>query len=68
MNPEIKKLREELLTDARDIENFYRNEGLLGFADCWAARMRRSADILQAVFDPENQPSQYGTTLYEKPK
>jgi hypothetical protein len=27
-----------------------------------------AANILQAVFDPENQPSQYGTMLMTKPQ
>ena len=58
MNPEIKNLVAELRFDAAEHERD-------GFSTT-AKRLSLAAMILQAVFDPENQPSQYGTTLVER--
>ena len=54
MNQEIKKLLDELR---------YRSEYCLDHGSETQIAVSRAASILQAVFDPENQPSQYGTTL-----
>lgn len=58
MNPKIKELIEEL----RRLE--FEEAGYNNIAI--TRPVGRAASILQAVFDPENQPSQYGTTLLPK--
>lgn len=58
MNPKIKELCERLRQIAA--EDFDPGQ----HRDNHPAT--RAASILQAVFDPENQPSQYGTTLLPK--
>ena len=57
MNPKIKELIEELRDVGHDMDRTCAAED----TPPW-----RAASILQAVFDPENQPSQYGTTLTER--
>ncbi len=54
MNPKIKELLERIRSRPNDAP--LPTEYMLD--EC--------ASILQAVFDPENQPSQYGTTLVPK--
>ena len=59
MNPEIAKLIGRLRNEAASQEFELTNcEDLL----------REAADTFQAVFDPENQPSQYGTVLLKDGK
>lgn len=53
MNPDMKNLRDELLWIA--------GQEVLKTSIRVAAE--RAANFIQAIFDPENQPSQYGTTL-----
>lgn len=48
MNPEMKQL-------AANLENF------AGDVDHSERLMREAAIVIRAIFDPENQPSQYGT-------
>lgn len=63
MHPEIKKLLERLRSCQFDKDNMPNmlNERKLTVRDALHA-----ASILQAVFDPENQPSQYGTQLVQR--
>lgn len=59
MDPDIKKLIEELAPLAAQ------DQFDTPIADHPATR---AAAILQAIFDPENQPSQFGTVLLETKK
>lgn len=58
MNPKIKDLMGRLNGVANRKDQF-EDDATLVSRDL----LRETASILQAVFDPENQPSQYGTTL-----
>lgn len=66
MNPEIAKLIEELrevcAMEADEIGGYWHSTPKAGNA------IDRAAVILQAVFDHENQPSQFGTVLLKDGK
>lgn len=53
MDPEMKKFIDNL-------------RGFAGDVDHSETMMREASSILQSIFDPENQPSQYGTALLRK--
>lgn len=59
MNPEIKRLIERL-KGRKDFGNFGSRWLMLDAPD---KDCQQAAVILQAIFDPENQPSQFGTVL-----
>lgn len=61
MNPKIKDLMGRLNGVANRKDQF-EDDATLVSRDL----LRETASILQAVFDPENQPSQYGTVLFSK--
>lgn len=53
MNEEMKQLADNLEKFAGDVDH---SEAL----------MRRAAVTIRAIFDPENQPSQFGTVTLDK--
>lgn len=52
MDEEMKKLADNLWQFAGDVDHSER-------------LMRHAAGVIRSVFDPENQPSQYGTKLID---